>query len=848
MDALLQDLRYALRSLRRAPGFTAAAVLTLAFGIGANTAIFSIASGLVLEAIPFAEPERLVNVDHVSRSGRVGGAVAWSDFDAWRRELGGFESLAARTWHGYTLSHDGSDRAGALKASGYRVTPGFFATLGARLLLGRGFLAEEGEAGSDAVVVLSQQVWERYFGADPDILGRTVRVDGAPRTVVGVLRGEHRFPAGADLWVPLVPTADELDVRLLGVIGRLEPGVTLAQAHAELDALQDALERERPEDRRVAGTRVVPLAEQQTEYQASMLGILLVAVGFVLLIACANVAGMLLARATARRQEIAVRASLGAGRGRIARQLLTESLLLALLAGALGTLLGRWGVTLLSGATPEWMARGVMGWERIDVDVRTLGYTLALTLGTGILFGLAPALHAARADFAGVLRDGARGATGRHAAHAQRTLLAAEVALAVVLLAGAGLLVRSLIGLQAARTGFDGDGVLTLELALPPAQYDAAEILAYQDRLLDRVRALPGVVEAGIVSNLPMSMTVRQERFRVLETGAAPPLTPTPGPTPTDRTPEPPAWAATAPGTAPASGSGSGARTRTGAGDDAPVEGWAAWRPATPGFLGTLRIPLLRGRDFTAADRAGAPRVVIVSEAMARRYFPAGDALGRRLVIQGEERRIVGIAGDVAQYGPERGLPPTVYAPYAQAPTTDAFLAVRTAGEPASLAAPVRAVVAALDPDVAIARVSPMNDVVAAFRAPDRLMTAVLSVFAAMAMLIAAIGLYGVVAYAVERRRREFGIRLALGARAADIVRLVARWGLVPVAAGTALGLLGALGLGRALAGSLYGVRPGDPVVLGVTALLLLATAAAAAFVPTRRAIGVDPAATLREE
>lgn len=797
MDAVLQDLRFALRSLLKVPGFTLVAVLTLALGIGANTTIFSIVSALVLDAVPFEEAERLVNLDHVNERGMVGVPIHYRDYERWRRDVTAFESLSARAFQGYTLSHAGSDRTGALKVSGYRITPGFFATLGARPLLGRGFVTEEAEAGRDGVVVLSEQVWARHFGADVGILGRTVLVDGAPRTVVGIMRGEHRFPSSADLWVPLVPTEAEQGYRFLGVIGRLKPGATLEQARAEVLALQDAIERERPEEERVAGTRVVLLTEQQTEYQGPMLAILLVIVGCVLLIACANVAAMLLARATARRQEIAVRASLGAGRGRIVRQLLTESLLLALLAGALGALLGLRGVQLLRDAVPAWMARGAPGWDGIGVDGPTLGYTLVVTILTGLVFGLAPALHAVRVNLAGVLRDGSRGATGRRTARTQRVLVTAEIALAVMLLASAGLLVRSFIGLAGAESGFGVDGVLTLQVALPAAQYDdPGEVVTFEDRLLERVRALPGVREAGLVSHLPMSRTGARRKFRVA---------------------------------------------------DSPVE-WADWRPASRGYISALGIPLLRGRDFTIADREGAPRVAIVSRALERRHFPDGGALGARLEVDGEAWEIVGVVGDVAHYGPRFGRPATIYVPHAQAPPLEAFVVVRAEGEPAALAGSVRREVAALDRSVAVARVSAMEEVVADFQARERLMAVLLTLFAALAVGIAAIGLYAVVAYAVERRRHEFGIRIALGARAGDVVRVIARWVLVPVAVGTTLGLLGSLGIAQGLARMLYGVSPTDPTVLAATVLVLVATVVVAGAVPTRRALASDPAATLREE
>ncbi len=838
MDTFLQDLRYGFRSFRRAPGFTAVVVLTLALGIGANTAVFSAVSTLIIDVIRLPDAERLMNVDLRTRTVAAGGAVRPADLEAWRAEVDAFEALTGFSRTRVTLRAGGAEGAeGAMRASGYRVTPGFFDALGARPRLGRGFLMEEFEPGRDDVVVLAEHVWRARFAAAPGIVGRTVRVDGAPRTVVGVIPGTDRYPAGADLWFPLAPTERERQATILGVVGRLRPGATPEQARAALEVVQRRLDEPRAEAARAVGVRVVSLQELQTAHPMAMTRILLAAVGIVLLIACANVAGLLLARATARRREIAVRASLGAGRGRIVRQLLTEATLLALAAGALGVGLAHRGVVMLRGAIPGDFAAFLAGWDFLGVDGRTLAWTLGLSLATGLLFGLAPALFVSRGDLAAMLSEAGRTATGRHSGRAQRALVGFEVALAVVLLAGAGLLVRSFLGMVRADTGFRVARVLSLELALPPAKYgEDADVLRVQDDVLRRVRGLPGASAAGLISSLPMSRTGAGVSYAVEGDGAVP---------------DSGAGAAVAGGATSGSGSGSasqsGSGRRSGSGS-APARYRAHWRIVTPDYFRALGIPLLRGRAFADADAEGAPPVTVVSAGFAVRHWPDGDALGRRVVVQGVAREIVGVVGDVAHFGPQRDPTPTLYVPQRQRPTRTAFLALRTDGDPTALAAAVRREIAAADPDAAIARLRTMERVVSDFLAPERLMSAMLAIFAAIAVVIAGIGLYAVIAYGVERRRHEFGIRVALGARAADIVRLVARQGLAPVAVGVAIGLLGALVTGQALAVLLYGVRPRDPLVLAATAALLLATAAVASLVPTRRALGVDPASTLREE
>lgn len=798
MDSLLQDLRYALRTFRRNPGFATIAVLTLALGIGANTTIFSAISTLLLNAMPFPEAERLAHVQLVHPNGTTTPAT-YEEFEAWRDEAEVFERAAAYTYRDFNLGGaDGSERV-----AGYRVTPALFETLGVRPVLGRGFLPDEATPGSDRVVVLGQAVWERVFGGDPLVLNREVLIDGTPHTVVGVVSRAERFPPNADVWAPLALTPSMLESRSLEVVGRLRPGTTHEGATAALETVRARLAMSGPTGEVERRVRVEPLTKAQTAYQRTLLLILLGAVGFVLLIACANVASLLLARATARRQEIAIRASLGAGRGRIVRQLLTESVLLALAAGLIGTLLAVRAVAALRDAVPAELAAWIAGWDGLGVDPRSLAFTFCLAVVTGVAFGLAPALHAARTGLSGTLRDASRGSASRSGVLAYRALVSGEIALTLVLLVSAGLMVRSFTQILDADPGFRSENILTLEVALPAAEYSGGDAIGgFHDELLEQIRTLPGVRAAGLVSNLPMSR----------------------------------------------SGWGTGYAVEGIDAIDADARWSADWRPSSPGYLEALRIPLRHGRAFSDADAADGTRVAIVNETLARRHWPDTDPLGHRLVIGDDAWEIVGVVGDVSHYGLRSVPRAEIYVPIRQAPVRTAFLAIHTDGDPAVLSGAVRGEVARIDVAAAVSRLRTMDAVVAEFHSPERVMSALLGSFAVIALVMAGLGLYTVVAFTVERRGHEIGIRMALGARPVDALFMILRQGVEAAAVGVGIGLLLAIGATRALSSLLFGVGSMDPATFGFVATTMIVLAVGASIIPARRVIRTDPAVALRKE
>ena len=799
MDALLQDLRYGVRALRRDAAFAALAALTLALGIGANTTIFSAVDALLLRALPFPNPDRLVWITLTANRGSDEYSATHVEFSAWAQEAAGIEGLAALRYREFNLG----GRDGAVQVRAFEATASLPAVLGVSPLRGRFFLPDEEAPGQDGVVVLSEQLWRSRFGADPAVIGRTIELDGSPRMVVGVLPQAARFPPNAELWVPLALQPEERRYHNLDVIGRLAPGVSLDRARASLTAVGERAADAAGLDRSGWGVRVQTLQDYQTSYQRTLLLILLGTVAFVLLIACANVANMLLARAAGRGRELAVRAALGAGRRRIARQLLTESALLALGGGVVGTALAVGATSLLRRSIPVELASFVAGWDRMTVDGRTLVFTLVLTAVTALLFGGAPALRASRADVASALREGAGGTHGRRGTRLRRALVAGQIALALTLLVGAGLMVRSLIRLVEADPGFRADNVLTLEIVLPRHEYASGEgIPEFQQRLIERVATLPGVRAAGMVNVLPMSRSSPSVPFAI--EGRAP--------------------------------THSGEVLRAG------------WRSVTPGYLEALGIPLVRGRRPDRGDVRDAPGVILVNEAFVRRHWPDGDPLGQRLIIDEQPHEIIGVVGDVRHAGPANPPQPEIYVLQAQWPSRSAYLAILVEGDPAALTAAVRREIVALEPDAAIARERTMRRVIDEYISPERLMSSLLGVFGVVALLLAATGLYGVIAYVVSRRTREIGIRMAIGARTVDVVALVLREGIVMVLAGAAVGLALALAAARAIESILFGVASTDPLVFAGVVGLLVTAALAASLVPAVRAARLDPVRALRGE
>jgi len=801
MRTLLQDLRYGARALRRNPGFTAVAVLVLALGTGANAAIFSVVNAVLLRPLPYPEPERLVQVweQNLTR-GWTRDTVSPLNFADWRSEARSFESLAAYEYESFIMTGGPQPE----RISGLLASAEFFKVLGVEPALGRGFLEGEDAKGAARVVVIGDGLWRRRFGAAEGALGQTLTLNGEPFTVVGVMPRGFEFPSrSTELWAPGLDLARPRSDHFMYSVGRLKRGTPLAQAQGEMTLVARRLSETYPDTNGNAGVALVPLHEEVTAKARPALLILLAAVVLMLLIACVNVANLLLARASSRRREMAVRAALGAGRLRIARQLLTESVLLSVVGGAAGLLLAAWGADLLATAATGVIPRA----KEIGLDASVFAYALGATLLTGLLFGLAPAVYSWAPDLTRALKEGGRGAAGGPGrSRLQGALVVAEVALALVLLAGAGLLVMSYARLRGEDPGFDADGVLTTQVSLPEAKYPTRQQrLAFFEEALGRVRQLPGVEAAGAVSDLPFSHSRTSRSFDIDGRPAAE------------------------------------GESRN-----------ADYRVATPDYFRAMGVALLRGRDFDARDSADAQPAVVINEAMARRFFPGEDPLGRRLVYSddGKEvaREVVGVVADLKHDNLAAEKAPEVYVPFAQRPPQGLFLAVRGGRDAGALAAPLRKAIREVDPDQPVYNVATMRQRIDGSVAPQRLNTVLLGLLAAAAAALSATGIFGVVSYAVARRTHEIGVRVALGAQARDVVRLVVGHGMRLAAAGVLLGLAGAFALTRLLSGLLYGVSATDPLVFGGAALLLSSVALFACYLPARRATRVDPMVALRYE
>jgi putative ABC transport system permease protein len=811
MNTVLQDLRYGLRLLAKSPGFTAVAVLTLALGIGANTAIFSVVDASFLARLPYSQPDRLLMVwENNSSHGSVRNTVSPGNFLYWQENNTVFEQLAGFWDMRVNLTGNGSPEQIPAQA----VTPNLFPMLGVGAALGRPFMAEEGQPGKDNVVLLSYGLWQRRFGGDPDVIGRKIALDGQVLTMVGVMpRGFQLFVRensltgeSAELWEPIAfRPADRIPAgRFMMSIGRLKPGVSLAQARSQLNSLAANLATQYPAFDTGWGTTLVPLRDQFVNEIRQALLVLLGAVGLVLLIACANVADLLLGHASARSREVAIRASLGASRWRTARQFLTEGLLLAAIGGAAGVLLANWGTALLLALSPK----GLLDAQNVRLDFRVLAATMALTVLTGILFGLAPALAATRTSPGESLKGGDRQFGGSARANRVRNFLVeAEIALALVLLTGAGLLVKSFLRLQASPLGFDPRNLLTVKVDLSGPTYamDAARTVFFGE-LIARVKSLPGVESASANSFLPLTGSGAATEFNIEGRPA-----PRPGDEPTTDV-----------------------------------------RVIEPDYFRTMRIPLLRGRLFTAREAAEESHVVIISDAMARQFFPAEDPIGKRVTIDMKEKNvpseIVGVVGDIKLDGFASGPRAVAYWPHPELPVSSMSLVVRSASDPSQLAGSIRAMALSLDPDQPISDARTMDAWMADSLAQARFNTLLLGIFSGAALLLAVVGIYGVMAYSVTQRAHEMGIRMAVGAEPRDIFRLVVGQGMRLVLAGAALGLVASLMLTRLLASLLFGTAPTDPLTFAAVVLLLMGVALAACYIPARRAMRVDPVVPLRYE
>ena len=805
MTSFWKDIRFGFRTLAKTPGTTLAALIALALGIGANSAIFSVVSGVLLKPLPYPEPERLMSVMNKNpQAGLPRFNISIPDFEDFRRQNRSFEGLTAYITGRFNLT--GGDRPEAIQ--GAAVTAGFFHVLRREPVLGQAFRPEDELPGGGKVVVLSDSLWRRRFGADRGIVGRGVTLDGESYTVVGIAPPGMDFPEKRELWVPLTldgrPTRGRHD---LTVVGRLKPGVTLRQAQTEMAEIAGRLERQYPDTNTGWGTVVIPLAELEVEDIRTALLVLLVFVSFVLLIAIADVANLLLARVASRDREIALRAVLGAGRGRLVRQMLTETLVLFLAGGAVGLLLAAWGVRALVALDPEGIPRS----GEIHLDSRVLLFTLAVSLGTGLLCGLVPALTVAGRRLGEALKEGGRAvAGGRRGRLVRDGLVLAQIALTLALLLGAGLLIRSFARLRSVDPGFRPQGTLVAGMDLPPAKYpDKARQVAFYQALLERVRALPGVEQAGVFFPLPLSGDDMLLVFAV-EGRPAPP-----------------------PNQEPAT----------------------SVRSVTPGALEALGIPLRRGRLFNDRDDASAPPVLLVNEAMAAQIWPHQDPLGQRITFGDPKKNpnprwytVVGVVGNVRHEALSQAPGPEAYWPHLQSPLPGPSLVLRGRGDPARFVAPVRAAVAAIDPDLPLNKVAPMTEMVAASLAQSRFKAVLLALFAGLALVLALVGVYGVVSYSVAQRAHEIGIRMALGAEGRQVLGLVIRQGMTQVLIGLALGLAGAWYASRFLAGQIYGLSATDPLTFVAVPLGLAAVALVANYLPARRATRVDPLDALRQE
>jgi putative ABC transport system permease protein len=800
MQSLWQDLRYGVRMLLKKPGFTSIAIITLALGIGANTAIFSVVDAVVFRPLPYDEPARLVQVWPVNlRHGGEGG-VPYPNFADWRDRNRIFEQIGAYGEKYFIVT--GGDEAQRIRGAG--ISPSLFPLLRVKPAFGRVLLPEDDRVEASPVVLLSHRLWRERFGADPQVIGRTLTLDGKTFAVIGVMPSRFHFPEEAELWVPVAHVYTGIlanrNAGSLQVIGRLKFGVSLEHAQAEMEAISRQLEQEYPNANTGWSVRLIPQLETMIGNIQRTLLIILGAVGFVLLIACANVANLSLARGAARRKEVAIRVALGATRLRLIRQYLTESILLAFLGGGMGVLLALWSVSLLVTSLPDTMPRT----NDIGIDGRVLGFTFLVSILTGVLFGLAPALQGSKPELNEVLKEGGGKATGSHGRNRLRGLLVvAEVALSLVLLAGAGLLIKSFWHLQQVNPGYKYENALAISLSLSNHKYpEKKQQAAFYRQALSRLEALPGVTSAGASTLLPLSGNRSRQSFRIE-------------------------------GRAPSS----------------PGEILEAHdRSISPGYFRASGIPLLRGRTFTEADNADAAPVVIINETMARRFWRGGDALGNRIRVDRTTREIVGIVGDVKHWRLEADLTAEMYVPYPQNPAPWLNFVVRTETDQQSMAAAVRNELRKIDRDQPITEITTLAQLRSRSVAQSRLNTLLVGLFAAIAMVLAAIGVYGVISYSVTQRTHEIGIRVALGARAGDVLKLVFRQGMALVFIGIAIGLAASFALTRLMKGLLFGVSSTDPLTFIVIALLLSFVALLACWIPASRATKVDPMVALRTD
>ncbi len=813
MGTLMQDMRYAIRMLSKNPGFAFIAVLTLALGIGANTAIFSVVNAELLRPLPFRDSGSLVSVATAnSRMHSSNGSTSYPDFMDWRSQNQVFENMAAYTGATFTLT----GQVNPAHLEGASVSSDIFDLLGVSPELGRTFQPGEDEP-NHHVVVISDHLWKQQFGGDPGIIGRSITIDNDGYTVVGVMPANFRYPLQREpeaIWSTLSPLNETTDnsppmvqhrgAHFLTCIARLKPGVTLAQAQAAMDVIASSLSKQYPDTNKYMNVHLSSLQDRLTGSIRPALLVMMIAVGLVLLIACVNVANLLLARATTRGREIAIRTAMGAGRIRVVRQLLTESLLLAIVAGVLGAALAVWGSDVLVRWSPENLPR--VG--EIHIDGWALAFTAGLSLLTGILFGLAPALQSTHSNIVEALKEGSLSMTAGRSRHGLRSsLVIVEMALALILLVSAGLLIRSLIRLQEVNPGFDPHNVMTASLDLPDAKYSDPKKAEFFRELIPRLQAIPGVQSAAAVYPLPMSGDEIRTSFQI--------------------------------------------EGRPVAKSD---ESHTSIRAVTPNYFATMRIPLLQGREFTERDDASATKVLIVNQAFAQQFFPGENPIGKRILAgianAGEPpmREIIGVVGNVKFEDLTTEFSPESYIPYGQLQFGSIAIVVRSSKDPEGLAKPIASAVQSLDKDLPTYAPKTVEQYLDGTIAVPRFNTFLLAIFAALAMVLTAVGLYGVISYTVAQRTHEIGIRMALGAQPGDMMRLVVGQGMRLALFGVGVGLVAALGLTRFLSSLLFGVSSTDPVSFAAVVAMLFAVVLLACYIPARRAMRVDPMVALRYE
>ena len=809
----LQDIRYAFRMLLKRPSFTVIVVLTLALGIGANTTIFSAIDAVLLNPLPYKDPERLMVVWETNK--QLGpemwdrNEAAIGNFLDWRSRNQSFDQLGALFDTDMNLTGVGEPQ----RIKSVVATTNFFQVLGVQPMLGRSFSPESETPGSPFTAIISHELWQRQFGSDPGLINKSLTLNGHQVEVIGVMPPgfELQFPISVhvDMWVPFVIDVADPDYHdrrnnFLYAVGRLKPGVSQEQAQAEMKLIASQLQQQYPETNADRGVRVVPLHKQVVGNVESYLYMLFAAVGFLLLIACANVAGLLLARVTARQREVAVRMALGASRWRLIRQLLTESVILSAFSGLLGLLLAYAGVKLLVALTPSEVPR----LHEIGLHVPVFLWTLAISVVTGLLFGLAPALQASRPDLNSALKESSGRNPGSFQGSELRNLLVvSEVAVALLLLVGAGLMTKSFLRLQQVDPGFDATNVVSMNIALPTSKYRAQQLNNFYDQLFERIRNLPGVKSVGGINPLPLGGT--NISLSVLDEGA-------------------PAVALT----------------------DRPSVGV---RVVTPGYFQTMSIPILKGRAFTEQDRDNSPNVILVNEALASRFWPNQDAIGKRLDFEEDSgkqvwREIVGVVGNVKHKALATEVMPEAYFPYKQDPENFMGLVVRTASDPMSMIPAIRNQVLSIDKDQPVSDIMTMEQRLAKSVAASRFVMLLLGSFSVLALGLAAVGIYGVMSYLVTQRTQEIGVRMALGAQKRDVLKLVVRRGMVLAIIGTAIGLVASLALTRLMRSLLFEVTPTDWLTFVITSVVLLTVALLACYIPARRATKVDPLVALRYE